>query len=121
MDILENLKGTELSGHIFTSLIVMLIMIILAIVIGIKARLQNPLKRPKGILLLAEYGVNFFENFAEGMLGKHFRSFGGYIMVVGIYMFLAFIFGLTGPINALMSVAGEFCSDALPKPTLAPI
>lgn len=96
MDILENLKGTELSGHIFTSLIVMLIMIILAIVIGIKARLQDPLKRPKGILLLAEYGVNFFENFAEGMLGKHFRSFGGYIMVVGIYMFLAFIFGLTG-------------------------
>ena len=96
MDILEILKGTELSGHIVTSLIVILIMIILAIVIGIKARLQDPLKRPKGILLLAEYGVNFFENFAEGMLGKNFRVFGGYIMVIGIYMFLAFIFGLTG-------------------------
>ena len=71
-------------------------MIILAIIIGIKSHFQDPLKRPKGILLLAEYGVNFFDGMAEGLLGKRFRSFGGYLMVIGVYMFLAFIFGLTG-------------------------
>ena len=96
MDFLEALKGTKLSGHVVTSLIVMIIMILLAIYLGIRAHFQDPLKKPKGFWLLAEMGVNFFDNLAEGLLGKHFRIFGGYLMCMGVYMFLAFIFGLTG-------------------------
>ena len=96
MGILENFKSTNLAGGVVTSLIVILIMIILAIYIGIRAHFQDPLKRPKGLLLIAEIGVNFFENMAEGLLGKRFRMFGGYLMAIGVYMFLAFIFGLTG-------------------------
>lgn len=96
MNILEQLKGTELAGAVVSSLIVMIVMIVLAIYLGIRVRFQDPLKKPKGFLLLAEFGVNFFENMAEGLLGKRFRVFGGYIMVLGVYMFLAFIFGLTG-------------------------
>ncbi len=96
MNILETLKGTELAGGVVSSLIVILIMIILAIYIGIRAHFQDPLKRPKGLLLIAEIGVNFFENMAEGLLGKRFRLFGGYLMAIGVYMFLAFIIGLTG-------------------------
>ena len=105
MDILAKLKETNLSGGVFTSMLVMLIMIILAVIIGIKARLQNPLKKPKGILLLAEIGVTFFENFAEGMLGKRFRKFGGYLMAIGVYLFLAFIFGLTGLPSPMTTLA----------------
>ena len=96
MDVLKNFLEPKLAGSVITSLIVILIMIILAIIVGVKAHHQDPLKRPKGILLLAEYGVNFFDNMAEGLLGKRFRVFGGYLMTLGIYMFLAFIFGLTG-------------------------
>ena len=96
MGILENFKSTNLAGGVVTSLIVILIMIILAIYIGIRAHFQDPLKRPKGLLFIAEIGVNFFENMAEGLLGKRFRIFGGYLMAIGVYMFLAFIFGLTG-------------------------
>ena len=96
MEILENIKNTNLAGGVVSSLIVISIMIILAIYIGIRAHFQDPLKKPKGILLLAEFGVNFFDNMAEGLLGKRFRKFGGYLMVIGVYMFLAFIFGLTG-------------------------
>ena len=96
MGILENFKSTNLAGGVVTSLIVILIMIILAIYIGIRAHFQDPLKRPKGLLFIAEIGVNFFENMAEGLLGKRFRMFGGYLMAIGVYMFLAFIFGLTG-------------------------
>lgn len=96
MEILENFKSTNLAGGVVTSLIVILIMIILAIYIGIRAHFQDPLKRPKGLLFIAEIGVNFFENMAEGLLGKRFRIFGGYLMAIGVYMFLAFIFGLTG-------------------------
>ena len=96
MDIVAQLKDTTLAGGVVSSMIVMLIMIILAVIIGIKAHFQDPLKKPKGILLVAEIGVNFFENFAEGLLGKRFRIFGGYLMAIGVYLFLAFIFGLTG-------------------------
>ncbi len=96
MDIVAQLKSTELAGGVFTSMIVMLIMIILAIYIGIRAHFHDPLKKPKGILLIAEMGVTFFEDFAEGLLGKRFRIFGGYLMAIGVYLFLAFIFGLTG-------------------------
>lgn len=96
MDIVAQLKSTNLAGGVVTSMIVMLIMIILAIYIGIRAHFHNPLKKPKGMLLVAEIGVTFFENFAEGLLGKRFRMFGGYLMAIGVYLFLAFIFGLTG-------------------------
>lgn len=96
MEILQNFKETNLAGGVVSSLIVILIMIILSIYIGIRAHFQDPLKRPKGILLVAEVGVNFFEGMAEGLLGKHFRAFGGYMMAIGVYMFIAFIFGLTG-------------------------
>ena len=96
MEILENFKSTNLAGAVVSSLIVILIMIILATIIGIKAHFQDPLKRPKGLLLVAEVGVNFFEGMAEGLLGKRFRVFGFYLMAMGVYMFLAFIFGLTG-------------------------
>ena len=96
MDILENFKSTNLAGGVVSSLIVILIMIILCIYIGIRAHFQDPLKKPKGLLLIAEIGVNFFDNMAAGLLGERFRSFGGYLMAMGVYMFLAFIFGLTG-------------------------
>lgn len=96
MEILQNFKETNLAGGVVSSLIVILIMIILAIYIGIRAHFQDPLKRPKGMLLVAEVGVTFFEGMAEGLLGKNFRSFGGYLMAIGVYMFIAFIFGLTG-------------------------
>lgn len=96
MDIVAQLKSTELAGGVFTSMIVMLIMIILAIYIGIRAHFHDPLKKPKGMLLIAEMGVTFFEDFAEGLLGRRFRIFGGYLMAIGVYLFLAFIFGLTG-------------------------
>ena len=96
MEILENFKSTNLAGGVVSSLIVILIMIILAIIIGIKAHFQDPLKKPKGLLLVAEEGVKFFDNMAAGLLGERYRSFGGYLMAIGVYMFLAFIFGLTG-------------------------
>src|SRR5574344_1185357 len=86
----------ELSGEVISSLIVMGIIIILAIIVGIMARFQDPLKKPKGLLLLAELGVGFFDNFTKGMIGTKLSGFGGFIMAIAVYLFLSFIFGLTG-------------------------
>ena len=96
LDVVEQFKGMDLAGEVISSLIVIGILIIVSIYIGIRAHFQDPYKKPKGILLVAEIGVDFFENMAEGLLGKRFRAFGGYIMCIAVYLFIAFTFGLTG-------------------------
>ena len=88
--------STGLSGEVIASLMVMGILIILSFIIAIQAHFHDPLKKPRGLLFLAEIGVNFFDHLVEEMMGKRFRGFGGYIMAVAVYLFIAFIFGLTG-------------------------
>ena len=82
--------------EVISSIIVMAIIAILAIIIGIQAHFQDPLKKPKGLLLIAEIGVKFFDNFVEGLIGTKLPGFGGIVMCCGVYLFVAFIFGLTG-------------------------
>ena len=86
----------DIPGEVISSLIVMLIIIILAITIAIQAHFQDPLKKPKGLLLLAEIGVKFFDGFVKELTGNALPNFGGFIMAVAVYLFIAFIFGLTG-------------------------
>ena len=85
-----------LRPEVISSLIVMGIIFLLTIIIFIQAHFQDPLKKPKGLLFLAEVGVNFFDGLVSDMMGPRFKGFGGYIMAVAVYLFLAFIFGLTG-------------------------
>ena len=92
----DNFLSLDIPGEVISSLIVMLIIVVLSIIIGIKAHFQDPLKRPRGLLLLAEEGVKFFDNFAGELAGHAMPNFGGFIMGVAVYLFIAFIFGLTG-------------------------
>lgn len=85
-----------LSGETISSLILIGIISLLAIYICIRSRFADPLKKPKGILFLAEVGVNFFDGLVESLMGPRYRGFGGFIMAVAVYLFLAFIWGLTG-------------------------
>lgn len=92
----DNFFSMDIPGEVISSLIVILIILILAIIIAIQAHFQDPLKKPKGLLLLAEIGVKFFDNFAGELVGGALPNFGGFVMGVAVYLFLAFIFGLTG-------------------------
>jgi len=92
----DNFFSLDIPGEVLSSLIVILIIVILSIIIAIQAHFQNPLKKPKGLLHLAEIGVKFFDNFTEELVGQAIPNFGGFIMGVAVYLFLAFIFGLTG-------------------------
>lgn len=92
----DNFFKTEITGEVISSLIVMGIIAILAIIVGIQAHFADPLKKPKGLLLITEIGVNFFDKFVEGLIGKKLPGFGGVIMAIAVYLFCAFIFGLTG-------------------------
>lgn len=95
-NIFSNFFKINIPGELVSSLIVILIIVILSLVVGILARRQNPLKKPKGLLLVAEMGVNFFDNFAHDLVGSTLPNFGGFIMGVAMYLFISFIFGLTG-------------------------
>ena len=92
----DNFFSMDIPGEVISSLIVILIIIVLSIIIAIQAHFQDPLKKPKGLLLLAEIGVKFFDNFAGELVGGALPNFGGFVMGVAVYLFLAFIFGLTG-------------------------
>ena len=86
----------DIPGELISSLIVILIIVVLSLIVGILARRQDPLKKPKGLLLIAEVGVKFFDNFSTDLVGTSLPNFGGFIMGVAMYLFIAFIFGLTG-------------------------
>ena len=86
----------DIPGELISSLIVILIIAVLSLIVGILAKKQNPLKKPKGLLLVAEIGVKFFDNFSTDLVGTTLPNFGGFIMGVAMYLFLSFIFGLTG-------------------------
>lgn len=91
---LDTSKG--LSGETISSLIVVGIICLLSFYIAIRARFQNPLKAPKGLLFVYEALVNLFDGLVENLMGRRYRGFGGYIMAIGMYLFISFIFGLTG-------------------------
>ncbi len=88
--------SSGLSGETISSLILIGIICLLCFYIAIRARFANPLKKPWGLLLLAEVGVEFFDGLVESLMGKKYRGFGGFIMAIAVYLFLAFIWGLTG-------------------------
>ena len=92
----ENFFKTDIPGELISSLIVIGIICIISIIVGILAARHNPLKKPKGLLLVAEIGVKFFDNFATELVGTKLPNFGGFIMGVACYLFISFIFGLTG-------------------------
>ena len=92
----DNFFALDIPGEVISSLIVMVIIIILAIIVGIMAHFHDPLKKPRGLLLIAEIGVKYFDGFASDLAGPAMKNFGGFIMGVAVYLFIAFIFGLTG-------------------------
>lgn len=96
LDLLQQFLTPSIPGEVWSSLIVMLILAILAIIIGIQAKHQDPLKKPRGLLLIAILGTKFFDNFVEGLIGNRIKGFGGFIMGIAAYLFIAFIFGLCG-------------------------
>jgi len=84
--------------EIFSSLIVILIIIVLSFVIHFmfKDSYKDPLQEQKGFKMVIAMGVEKVENFVVELMGENNRNFAGLASALFIYVFLAFIFGLTG-------------------------
>lgn len=87
----------ELTGPVIVSLLIMGIVALLSIYVGIRASFQDPLKRPKGLLNLAEMFVSWIDNWVvENMGVKPGTNWGGYFVALFSYLFLSFIWSITG-------------------------
>ncbi|MCR5491066.1 MAG: F0F1 ATP synthase subunit A, partial [Bacilli bacterium] len=69
---------------------------ILCVIIFIQAKRADPLKRPKGLLLVAELFVEKMEGWTADNMGVRPGNWPGYFMGLFSYLFMAFIWSITG-------------------------
>ena len=86
----------SLPAETYTSWIVMILITIFSLVVYIKAKKVNPLEKPKGIMLIAEWVVSTIQTLLSRNMGKQFRHLESYFLSLMLYIFVGFIFGLTG-------------------------
>ena len=95
-DLSERFLNFEITGPIYSSLIIMGLVFVLCLIIFIETLIQDPLKKPKRILALAEFFVDFVDKFAREKMGPNSGNWGAYFMCLFVYLFLSFIWSITG-------------------------
>ena len=97
-DMVESFKDPtfRVSGPLISSITIMAIVAILAIIVGIMARHHDPMKPSKGLLGLAEMFVDWLEGWTEQTMGRRAGNWPGYFLALFTYLFLAFIWSITG-------------------------
>jgi len=86
----------SLPAETYTSLMVLMIISIFSFIIYSKSKEIDPLKKPKGIMLIAEWLVSTIQRLLATNMGSYFRYLEPYFLTVMLYIFIGFIFGLTG-------------------------
>lgn len=101
-----NLLRTDIANvlppEFISSLIAMFIIVVLVFVVYFKGKKYGPFDQPKGIVNAAETLVEFAENKVIELMGKAFIPFTGYVIGVGLYIFISFIVGMVGIPNVIV-------------------
>ena len=86
-----------LQPELVFSLIIMTALCILFIYAGNKVKKANPLERPKGIVLVAETGVNMIYNYMKSIMPYQFeKNYYPYFAMIFVYLICANLSGLLG-------------------------
>jgi F-type H+-transporting ATPase subunit a len=96
----------SLPAETYTSLIVMSLISIFCVVVYFLSKRVDPLAKPKGVLLIAEWLVSTIQTLLQRNMGVRFRHLESYFLTLMIYLFVGFLFGLTGlpsPISYYMN------------------
>jgi F-type H+-transporting ATPase subunit a len=103
----------EADAALYSLLIIILILIIVCIAIFIRFTVaykkKEYLNRPKGLILWAEYYEEWAEGFVGENMGKDLSYFTPYFMFLTAYLFLGFIFGVTGLPSVIDWLAAPLC------------
>ncbi len=86
----------RLSGPTISSLAVMTIIAILAIIVGIMAHFHDPMKPSKGLLGLTESFYDWIHDWTANIMGREPGNWPGYFFCLFIYLFMAFTWSITG-------------------------
>lgn len=92
----ESFKTFNPTGEIIMALILIGVLIVFATIIGILAKKADFKKKPKGLLLLAEWAVEKLDAFTKDTMGPGFDNFGGILLGIIPFLFLSFTIGITG-------------------------
>jgi len=99
-DRLASMWSWDLDASMFSSLIIIAIVLVAAVVVGIQARIvykkKKYLERPHGGCMLAEWAVEKLSAWVEDTMGPGWDGMTGYFLALVAYLFTAFIWGMTG-------------------------
>jgi F-type H+-transporting ATPase subunit a len=112
-DKIAHMFDWNMDSAMYGSLFVMAIVLIIAIIFGVRARIglrrKEYLQRPHGVLMVGEWYCEFCQKFATSKMGDNFIDMGGYFMTLFAYLFLAFNWGLTGMTSVIDWLAAPLC------------
>jgi F-type H+-transporting ATPase subunit a len=99
-DKIAHMFDWSIDAPLYSSLIIMAIILVFAIIVGIEARValkkKSYLERPHGLLMYGEWFEEWTEGFVKNNMGPGSEMMTGYFMVLIPYLFIAFNWGLTG-------------------------
>jgi F-type H+-transporting ATPase subunit a len=93
LDIIKN-YFLDLPMEIIVSLAIMVVIAIFSIVIGNKMKKADPLAKQTTGVFIGEFIVGGVVNYAEGLMGKRYKNYYHYFVLVAMYLPLAFLSGL---------------------------
>ncbi len=86
----------ELPPEIYSSVFVMILVSIFAIIVGNMAKKQQPQEAPSTLVWMGEKIVGGVTGFVRNLMGKRFSPMAGYFVALVMYLPLAFLIGLVG-------------------------
>ena len=96
------------SGETIVFLAICFVLIVLFIIVGILAKRADPLKRPKGLLLIGEMCVEKLDAFVAESMGPGFDNFAGILLGIIPAVFLSFTIGIVGLPTPMTNLAVPF-------------
>ncbi len=94
--ILDSLLRGLTAPYFITSVVIMGLIMIFAILVGNKVKKLNPKDRPGKFLSLVIGGIAFLNDFVKDVIGKHWRVITPIILTLALYIFISNISGITG-------------------------
>lgn len=88
------LQAINITSYFISSVIIVIVLSILAVIIGSKVKKLDINDEPGKILTLAISFIEFFNNFVKKNIGKHWRYVAPLTLTLAIYIFIANISGL---------------------------
>ena len=95
-----------MSPNIKASIIITIILAVLVLIVGHKAKKQDPSKPSKGLVLVFEILIDWINGMCKENLGPKWKKYAPMIVTLALFIFISFYLNLYIYINTYLSL---FC------------